>query len=140
MPHGLIRVSFSRSKRHISYRRHKLWSDINPFNSTDQKKKFANSVDPDHTAHLIMIYTACLFLFCHYSFAILYLIFVYATSLIQIIVIFNLMDGRFHFRNSGAKGLEITELLDLKILWILQMKATIAVKEKKKKKKKTCRN
>ena len=42
---------------------------LNPFNSTDQKKCFANNVDPDELARtncLIKIYTVCLFfLFSH---------------------------------------------------------------------------
>ena len=89
---------------------------VNLFSSTDQKKSFANSVDPDKTAlmsRLIRIYAVCLFLFSFWSPYVcfrffFFFLFVYAKSLVvvRMMGIFNLINGRVHFRNSGMEELK----------------------------------
>ena len=61
----------------------KIWP--NPFNSTDQKKDFTNSVEPDEMAHtslIIRIYTVYLFFyFVMLCLPFSFLIFVFAIAL-----------------------------------------------------------
>ena len=79
----------------------------NPFNSTDQKKCFANNVDPDELARtnrLIKIYTVCLFFYLVTAlFAILFSISVYEVTLTEIMDTINFIDGRVHFVNKGER-------------------------------------
>ena len=73
---------------------------LNPFYFTDQRKSFADNLDPDETptSCLIRIYTVCLFLSIFYYSVILFSIFVYATSLIEIM-------KQFHRRKSPPQTL-----------------------------------
>ena len=73
-----------------------------------RKKGFANSIDPDEMAHtnsIIRINTVCLFYFPITLFGILFELFVYVTSLFEIMDTSKFKDRRAHFRKSGVKGL-----------------------------------